>query len=480
MIPGLLVVPLLLGAAAPGHAGPGPAGPAVPALAGALIPGPTAAGPADAGLTDAGLTGAGLTAAGLTDAGLAGAPGAAVPAFPAAPAGAGACPGQAVPPGPPAKEEAGAAVAPLPVPDPPVGGLTVCAEAHVGPVPPPPVGVASYLVADLDTGAVLAARAPHARHRPASTIKLLLAMVVDRALPPEQVVTGTVEDANIEGSRAGIGPGGRYTVDQLLHGLLLASGNDAAHALTRELGGGPTTLAAMQDVARHLGAADTRPATPSGLDGPGASSSAYDLALILHAALERPRIAAILRTPAVPFPGFAGRPGFVLGNDDRLLGTPGFLGGKNGFTDAARHTFVGAVERGGRRLVVALVRGESRPVRMVDQARALLDWGFGTPGGTAVGTLVAPGAGPGSALPDPAAAPDRLSGPGLPAGPDPLAPPGSGAAAGAVPGTGAPGIGADGPGPGVPAAVVVGGVAAAVGLAGLLAGLLTVVHRRRR
>lgn len=312
------------------------------------------------------------------------------------------CPGQAAPPGPPVPEElrSGPPPAPLPVPDPAVSGLDACADAHTGRTVAPPTGAASYVVADLATGAVLATRAPHSRQRPASTIKLLLALVVTDRLAPDRVVAGTVQDANIEGSRAGVGPGGRYTVTQLLQGLLLASGNDCANALARELGGVPATLAAMRDTAARLGALDTRPATPSGLDGPGMSSSAHDLAVIYREALTRPAIATTLRTASVPFPGFAGRPGFELGNDDRMLGSPGFLGGKNGFTDAARHTFVGGAERGGRRLVVALVRGEQRPVRMVDQARALLDWGFTVPADApALGALAPPG-------PDPADAPE--------------------------------------------------------------------------
>lgn len=404
-------------------------------------------------------------------------------ARPAGPAAAAPCPGQEAPPGPPAKEEAAAAVPPLPVPDPAVGGLTVCTDAHAGTVPPPPVGVASYVVADLDSGAVLAARAPHARHRPASTIKLLLATVAHDLLPPERVVVGTVEDGRVDGSRAGIGPGGRYTVEQLLHGLLMASGNDAAHALARELGGVPATLAAMQDTARHLGALDTRPATPSGLDGPGSASSAYDLALILRAALERPRIAAILLTPSIPFPGFADRPGFELGNDDQLLGSPGFLGGKNGFTDAARHTFVGAAERDGRRVVVALVRGEPRPVRMGDQARALLDWGFGAPA-DGLGTLVEPSSvtdsapdgsdpgGPGSDGPDSGSTNSGSTDSGSPDAPaggtgilDASADP---ARAGAM---------APAPDTGLPAAALVGVVAAAVGVVALL---VVGLRRRRR
>lgn len=380
-------------------------------------------------------------------------------AVPGAAARAGGCPGQEVPPGPPAREET-VPVAPLPVPSPPVGGLTGCGDTHAGEVAPPPVGVASYVVADLGTGAVLAARAPHSRQRPASTVKLLLALVVDERLPMDRVVVGTTEDADVDGSRAGIGPGGRYTVDQLLHGLLLSSGNDAANALARELGGVPATLAAMREEAARLGALDTRPATPSGLDGPGTASSAYDLALLLRAALDRPRIAAALTTRSIPFPGFADKPGFLLGNDDRLLGTPGFLGGKNGFTDAARHTFVGAVERDGRRLVVAVVRGEQRPVRMVDQSRALLDWGFGAPR-TGVGTLAGPGTPPTGAT-----AADGTTADGAAQ---------EGAAQDGTPAAAAPGP-ASGPA-GVPAAVLVGAAAAAVGV---LAALAALAARRRR
>ncbi|MEQ3550663.1 serine hydrolase [Pseudonocardia nematodicida] len=414
--------------------------------------------------------------------GPAGSPGSVVARAPGIPSGwtgtadrapAAGCPAQAQPPPPPAQEEI-VPVAPLPQPDPPVGDVGVCAEEHTGPVPPPPVGVASYVVADLDSGAVLAARAPHARHRPASTIKLLLALVVDDRLPGDRVVVGTPEDGMVDGSRAGIGPGGEYTVDQLLHGLLLASGNDAAQALARELGGVPETVTAMQATARDLGALDTRPATPSGLDGPGGSSSAYDLALILRAALDRPRIATILTTGSIPFPGYAGRPGFELGNGNRLLGTPGFLGGKTGFTDAARHTVVDAAERDGRRLVVALVRGEQEPVRMTDQTLALLNWGAGAPAG-GLGTLVDPAAAlPGDAAPpgDPGADARGSGGtadPGGAPGADDTRP--DGRAPGAGDASGGPGT------PGTTGAIAAGGVAASVGI---LAGLLAVLRRRPR
>jgi D-alanyl-D-alanine carboxypeptidase (penicillin-binding protein 5/6) len=301
------------------------------------------------------------------------------------------CASQQVPPGPPVKEEKAApAPAPLPWPPEPVGGPQMGTCDQIGPDGAPDLTAASWVLADLDTGAVLAARAPHARHRPASTLKVLTALTAVRELNPDRVVQGTAEDQAIDGSKAGIGPGGQYTVRQLLAGLLLNSGNDTAEALARTMGGDGPTIAKMTVTAHELGALDTRPATPSGLDGPGMASSAYDLALIFRAAMREPLFAETTGLHSIPFPGYGDHPGFVLYNSSKLLAHyEGAIGGKTGFTEAARHTLVAAAERGGRRLVVALMRGEQSPTPMWKQGARLLDWGFDLPATTpAVGELV--------------------------------------------------------------------------------------------
>ncbi len=283
---------------------------------------------------------------------------------------------------------------PLPVPGIPVGGPRMAECGFVLPVgaaaPPAGITAASWLVADLDSGAVLAARDPHARHRPASLIKVLTALLALRTLNPDATVVATAEDANQEGSRVGLGAGGQYTVRQLLGGLLLNSGNDAAHALAGQLGGPQPTAAAMSALAAKLGALDTRAASPSGLDRAGMSTSAYDQALLFRVAMREPIFAQTIATRLIDFPGWGGRAGFQVSNDNKLLaGYPGALGGKTGFTDDARHTYIGAAQRGERRLVVVLMRGEQTPQPMWQQAVALLDYGFGLPAGTpAVGTLV--------------------------------------------------------------------------------------------
>jgi serine-type D-Ala-D-Ala carboxypeptidase (penicillin-binding protein 5/6) len=275
-------------------------------------------------------------------------------------------------------------------------GLTI----PPGAPPLPKVLSAKYwVVADLDTGEVLGACGPHEYGAPASLQKLLLAAAVLPRLNPKQVITVTADDLNFEPGSSAVGllRGGKYTVELLWLGLLLNSGNDAANVLAR-LGGGaggqPAGVAAMNEQAEWLGAFDTHAETPSGLDGPGQVTSAYDLALIARACFTRAdfrRYAATRRAQVPPQPP-KDKHGFQIQNDNRLLlEYPGALGGKTGFTDIARHTFVGAAQRGGRRLVVTLLGAEHRPVRTWKQAAALLDWGFAVARGLSVGRLVTPG-----------------------------------------------------------------------------------------
>jgi D-alanyl-D-alanine carboxypeptidase (penicillin-binding protein 5/6) len=193
---------------------------------------------------------------------------------------------------------------------PPVGGAGLAGPGvlvdHAAGVPaPPPMKAASYLLADLDTGEVLVARNPHEPHLPASTLKVLTALTVMPRLDPATVVTAERADV-VDGSLVGIVPGLTYTVHQLLQGMLLSSGNDAATALARVAGGDQGvagTVGAMQQTADHLGARDTVVRDPSGLDAPGQVTSAYDLALIARAALQDEAFRALVGTKRVRFPG---------------------------------------------------------------------------------------------------------------------------------------------------------------------------------
>lgn len=302
--------------------------------------------------------------------------------------------------------QAGDPPIPLAVPPKPVGGeaLAGCGIVTAPDTPPLPgdVSADAWLVADLDSGAVLAAKDPHGRHRPASIIKVLVAMAAINSLPLNKAVPGTAEDAAAEGTKVGVEEGGVFTVNQLLHGLLMHSGNDAAHALAMQLGGMQQALEKINVLAAKLGGRDTRVATPSGLDGPGMSTSAYDIGLFYRYAWQNPTFADIVATRTFDFPGHGDHPGYELENDNKLLfNYPGALGGKTGYTDDAGQTFVGAANRNGRRLMAVLLHGTRQPIAPWEQAAHLLDYGFSTPQGTRVGTLIEP---------DPALAPPRRDG----------------------------------------------------------------------
>ena len=135
-------------------------------------------------------------------------------------------------------------------------------------------------------------------------------------------------------------------------------------------------------LAAKLGGQDTRVATPSGLDGPGMSTSAYDIGLFYRYAWQNPTFADIVATRTFDFPGHGDHPGYELENDNQLLYKyPGALGGKTGYTDDAGQTFVGAANHNGRRLMAVLLHGTRQPIAPWEQAAHLLDYGFSTPAG---------------------------------------------------------------------------------------------------
>lgn len=273
-------------------------------------------------------------------------------------------------------------------------GLTVPA----GSPPVPALTATTWLVADLDTGEVLGACGPHVHQTPASVQKMLLAATAIDQLDPAQKVTITEGDLDIEpgSSAVGVVRGGVYPVSTLWLGLLLNSGNDAANALARMAGGGGAdglakTVAAMNAKAAALGARQTHAVTPSGLDGKGQFTSAYDLALIARvcfasADFRKYALTETARMPAQKKPKVGG---FQFQNENKLIyNYPGALGGKTGFTTIARHSYVGAATKDGRTLVATLLGAEARPKRGWEQGAALLDWGFSLPEGSSVGKLV--------------------------------------------------------------------------------------------
>ena len=291
----------------------------------------------------------------------------------------------------------------------PIGGRLLGGPGIVKPAgvkSPPKSGATSYVIADATTGEVLAAKNPHGRYLPASTLKTLTAVTLIPKLDRNLTVKPSLRAVNEEGSAVGLTPKPIYKVDDLFRALLLTSGNDAAMALAEANGGLTATLADMNAEAKRLQANDTVAKTPSGLDKPGQSSSAYDLALIAREGLANPAFLRYVGTKSAKFPAPKGY--YEIGNHNKLLWRyKGMIGVKNGWTSKALGSFVGAATRDGHTIIVTIMRHDGY---FWDEVADLLDWGFATTGKAApVGHLVDPL----PVLP----APQQISAPGVSAVP---------------------------------------------------------------
>ncbi|SEM06758.1 D-alanyl-D-alanine carboxypeptidase (penicillin-binding protein 5/6) [Nonomuraea pusilla] len=275
-------------------------------------------------------------------------------------------------------------------PNTPVGGEALGSHGLVRPAgvdAPPKTKATSYVIADLDTGDVLAAKDPHGRYLPASTQKMLTAVTLLPKLDKNRKVRPSANACNQEGTAVGLTPKMTYKVDDLFRALMMSSGNDAAMALAETNGGVAKTMRDMNAEAHRLQAYDTVAKTPSGLDQPGQSSSAYDLALIARAGLANPDFRRYVSTKTAKFP--APKNYYEISNHNKLLWRyQGTIGVKNGWTSKAQGSFVGAATRGGHTVLVAIMRHEGY---FWEEVAKLLDWGFAVRGkAQPVGRLVDP------------------------------------------------------------------------------------------
>jgi serine-type D-Ala-D-Ala carboxypeptidase (penicillin-binding protein 5/6) len=282
----------------------------------------------------------------------------------------------------------------------PIGGPRMAEHGAIddpsaGPLPQ--LTAQSWLVADADTGAVLAAYDPHRPARPASTQKTLLALTMAPRLDPSGTYTADVADTEVDGTRVGLVAGQTYSIDDIWYGLFLRSGNDAANAIAKAGADGDVAEAVrmMQAEAYRLRANDTTVRNPSGLDADGQFSSAYDLALWGRAALGRGDLRHWFGTLRHDFPGdrtgtgtAATRKPFAMYTQNRLINRyPGAIGVKAGYTTLAHNTLIAAASRDGHTILATLM---TAPADVSGQAKTLLDWGFAHLNAPAVGQLVAP------------------------------------------------------------------------------------------
>ena len=239
---------------------------------------------------------------------------------------------------------------------------------------PPPITARAAVIIEEPCGAVLYGDSAYQRLAPASLTKIATALVAAERADLSEIVDVRVDGAELalttDSTVMGLKPGQQLSLRDLLYGLLLPSGNDAAIAIAEHVGFTTTAFVdLMNDKVEQLGLSDTYFTNPHGLDELGQYTSAFDIAMLGRELIRQPELAAIVRTTTYQ-PAWDGPP---LWNGNRLVyAYPGSLGVKIGYTDAAQQTIVAAAERGERRLIVSALGSSS----IYDDAVALLDWAF--------------------------------------------------------------------------------------------------------
>ncbi len=243
----------------------------------------------------------------------------------------------------------------------------------------PIISAQAALAVDLDSRVSLYEKNPDSPLLPASTTKIITALVALEYYPLDLVLK--VHEVKIDGQKMGLVKGERITVESLLYGLLVYSANDAAEVLAENFpaspaggpGGRDLFIAAMNIKAKELNLSHSRFNNPTGLDGNGHVSTARDLILVSEVAMRDPVFAKIVGTKQIIVKSIDGKVVHNLRNINELLGSvEGVLGVKTGWTENARENLVTYLERDGKKIMIVLLGSQDR----FGETTELIDWIF--------------------------------------------------------------------------------------------------------
>lgn len=238
-----------------------------------------------------------------------------------------------------------------------------------------PITAPSALLLD-STNHILYAKTPHVRRPPASTTKLLTAIVALNLKGPGTVVTIPRAATKLPPSKIYLKAGERYRLRDLVYSLLMNSANDSAAAIAITTAGSPAAFAQkMNATARQLGCQDSHFINPSGLPDRRQYSTVYDMALIMREAQRHPLIVQALKTRTTAIRALGGRRIFLKNHNKMLWRDPREVLGKTGWTKSARHCFVGQITVNSKRVFVAMLGSH----RLWRDLQTLVNYQFGVP-----------------------------------------------------------------------------------------------------
>lgn len=236
----------------------------------------------------------------------------------------------------------------------------------------PTFSAQGVMAVDLTSGVPLYQKNPDNALLPASTTKIVTALVALDTFPLDHVIT--VGKVKVEGQKMGLVMGEQMKVEDLLYGLLVYSANDAAMVLAENYPGGyDNFIIAMNEKAKALSMKNSSFQNPVGLDGLTQISTARDLVRVSEVAMRSPEFAKIVGTKNITVKDVSGSKKHNLKNINELLGViPGVMGVKTGWTENARENLVTYIERDGHKIMIAVLGSQDR----FGETKELIDWVF--------------------------------------------------------------------------------------------------------
>jgi D-alanyl-D-alanine carboxypeptidase len=237
----------------------------------------------------------------------------------------------------------------------------------------PTLSAQGVIATDLDSGITLYEKNADAPLLPASTTKIVTALVSLDAYQLDQVLT-VGKGVSVDGQKMGLYTGEKMKFENLLYGLLVYSANDAAETLAQDYPGGyGAFISAMNQKAKDLSMTNTYFDNPVGLDTDGQRSTAKDLIRASEVAMRNANFSKVVGTKNIVVTDESGKKSYVLQNVNQLLGTtPGVMGVKTGWTENARENLVTYIERDGHKVMIALLGSQDR----FGETKELIDWIF--------------------------------------------------------------------------------------------------------
>ena len=237
---------------------------------------------------------------------------------------------------------------------------------------PPQVTAKSAIIIDAASGISLFEKDPDIRHLPASTTKLMTALVALEKCSPETPVL--VSQVNTDGTQMGLSEGDIVTAQNLLYGLLLASGNDAAYTLANACSASYSHfITLMNQKAEDLAMDNTHFANPAGFDSQFQYSTARDLAKLAKVAIANPLIAKIVATQSTIVTDISGQKTYYLENVNKLLGqVQGIKGIKTGHTEGSLEILISETTREGHSIIAVVLGSLNR----FEESKELIEWAF--------------------------------------------------------------------------------------------------------